>query len=290
VATFRDMLEEELNRVEDLPVFPPVLGRLTQALASEKTGAEDVAQILAQDPALTARLLRVANSVYYAATTAGVSSVTHAVARLGFREISRLFTALTVIRTFDQMGRHLDHDQFWKHSLTAGITTRVIKRYCGAADPFSEDDAYVAGLLHDIGVLVLDQHFPALYVEVNAVARRECISRADAERLVLGIDHGEIAGQLFRRWRIPSPVAQAVTWHHQPGQAEPGCRTLVAVVHLADSICGGLGVGDAGSGACSGFSDVAWHVLGLSVDDLPAIIREVAEEAARSETLVALAK
>lgn len=81
--------------------------------------------------------------------------------------------------------RHLDHDQFWKHRLTAGITTRVIKRYCAAADPFSEDDAHVAGLLHDIGVLVLDQHLPALYVEVNAVARRECISRADAERLVL---------------------------------------------------------------------------------------------------------
>ena len=301
MGTFRDRLERALNRVGDLPVLPSALHRLRQALSDEKTSAHDVARVMEQDPSLTAKVLRVANSIYYAGTTGTVTSVKSAVARLGFSEVNRLFTTLAVIRTFDHMGSHLDHNQFWKHSLTAAITTRVIRRHCGTSDTFSEDDAYVAGLLHDIGLVILDQYFPALFVEVSVAAYRRCISRADAECRILGIGHGEIGGSLLRRWRIRASVAEAVTWHHQPEKAEPKHRTLVEVVRVADFVCTSLGIGDAadgipegssdaGDGIPEGLSDVAWHDLGLSADDFSAIVQETAGEAVRSEVLVALVR
>ena len=288
MGTFRERLNELFERVEDLPTLPSVVLELERALRDDATGAEDVARVMAQDPSLTATVLRVANSAFYGAAAGTITSVPNAVARLGFREVSRLCTSLAVIRTFEGVGRHLAHAEFWKHSLVAGIATRVIKKCSGEAHPFSEDEAYVSGLLHDVGTLVLDQYFPEVFLQIRTLAEEKSLAGATAERAILKIDHGGIGALLLERWNFPQSIIQAVGWHHTPGDAAPEHRGLAQAVHLTEFICTDLGIGDGGDGGTEGFSDGAWHDLALSVDAIPDIIAQVTEEASRCDALLAL--
>ena len=289
MATFRERLDQVFERVADLPTLPAVVLELERALHDDETGAEDVARIMEEDPSLTATTLRVANSAFYGAAAGTITSVQSAVARLGFREVSRLCTSLAVIRTFEGVGQHLNHPDFWKHSIVAAIATRILKKSSGEANPFSEDEAYVSGLLHDVGTLVLDQFFPDVFRQIQALAEEKGVPRAEAEAFILKIDHGGIGALLLDRWSLPDSIIQAVAWHHTPGNARPEHRALTQAVHLTEFICTDLGIGDGGDGGTEGFSEGAWHDLALPVDDIPDIIAQVTEEASRCESLLTLA-
>lgn len=288
VEAFPAKLENELGRVEDLPTLPSVVAAVEEAIRSRESSAEDIAEIIAEDPSITSNILRVANSAYYAGSVGRISSVSAAVARLGYEETRRLCTTVAVIRTFGPMGQHLDHRQFWKHSIVAAIATRVIGSYCTPAPPFGEDEAWVAGLLHDIGALVLDQYFPDLFLEIRQVADEQCRPYAEAELSVLKIDHGQIGGRLLDRWNLPPSVVAAIALHHQPSCAEVETRPLVQAVHLADSICTALGIGDGADGIPAAFCNSAWYDLSLPVNHMPDIIERVTAEASRCDSLISL--
>jgi putative nucleotidyltransferase with HDIG domain len=261
---------------------------LEQALSDRNSDAMGVAKIISQDPSLTANILRVANSAYYAGSAGTITSVAGAVARLGFGETRNLSITMAVIRTFNHIGQHMDHKQFWKHSIVAAVATRVITNFCNPAGPFSEDDAYVAGLLHDIGALVLDQYFPDDFQDVRSIADEQCLPYAIAEQDVLNADHGEIGGCLLRKWNLPESIVRAVSYHHQPFRAGLEFRPLVQTVHLADAMCTTLGIGDGADGVPAEFSNGAWYDLDLSVEHLPDLLELITKEAGRCEALVAL--
>ncbi len=285
---FRDRLEKKLDTIEDLPALPPIVLALEQALQDEKTDAEDIANIVSKDPSLAAKLLKLVNSAAFGGAAGEISSISQAVARLGFKEVSRLFTALAVIQTFDSVASQLDHKRFWQHCLTAGFATRVIKRFCSSASLYSDDEAYLAGLLHDVGILVLDQVFPKAFAQICALAKEKELPYPDAEHFILKLDHGDIGGMLLRRWKLPDPIVEAVSHHHHPSEAAPEHRVLAQAVHLAEFVCTCLGIGDAGDGFANGFSESAWHDLGLSVDDIPRIIEAVTQEAELSSSVLSL--
>lgn len=285
---FRQQVEARLASLDGLPVLPAIASALSQVIADECSSAEDIARVLEHDPSITAQVLRTANSAFYGTAHGAITSMPQAVARLGFREIERLSTTFAMMRTFAGFGPEMDHRQFWKHSVTAGITTRLVRIHSAHSRDISEDDAYISGLLHDIGALVLDQFFPEAVDAVSARLEAEGITRAEAELLELGLDHGEIGGMLLQRWNLPECVAQAVAWHHQPGRAPEQYAFLASTVHLADGICSSLYIGDGGDGWGAGFSDLVWQELGLTADDIPIIIDEVTAEARRSELLVGM--
>ncbi len=288
ISDFREKLLRRLDLVEDLPTLPSVIFNLEVALKDEESGAEEVARIMTEDPSLTSKVLRLANSPYFQPVTGPVSSVAAAIARLGFREVGRLCTTVAIIRTFDDMGGHLDHEAFWKHSIAAGIAGRIIKRYGGDKYEFGEDEAYVAGLVHDVGGLVLDQYFPDVYVRIHVTGDEQDMSYAEVERLALKIDHGGIGAHLLEKWNIPESIVEAVRWHHQPDQARAEHRRLADVVHLADFFCTCLGVGEGSDGPMRGFSKAAWEELDLSVGDITDIIGKIDNETKNSEMFVAL--
>ncbi len=169
-----------------------------------------------------------------------------------------------------------------------GVATRVLKTFGGDAHEFSEDEAYVAGLLHDVGGLVLDQYLPRVLEQVQAVAREKGLPASEAETLVLRMDHGEIGAHLLRRWNLPESIVVAVEFHHQPENAPSEGRTLAQAVHLSDFVCTCLGLGDGGDGFTKGFSESAWHDLGLSVESIPKVMERAIEEATRCESLLTL--
>ncbi len=287
---FRATFYRKLDEVDNLPTISPVYIALQAALSNMASGAQDVAKVIAEDISLTAKVLRIVNSVYFSAASGPIASVSKAVARIGFSEIRRICTALEIIRSFKVLHRDIDPEGFWKHCLLTAITTKAIEQYRAVPSDFNEDTAYVSGLLHDVGQLLLNCYFPEVFKEVLHCAERDNAPCADVERNMLGMDHGEMGGILLERWHFPEAIIQAVSWHHEPGCAPEKYRFLAQTIHLSDFICRSLGIGTSlgGISPARRFYDNVWDDLGVSVDDLPAIMDRINREEHRCVAIIAV--
>ncbi len=289
MTSVRENLESRLRKIAYLPTMPQVLFKVEEALRDEKSAAARIGAIVSQDPALTASVLRVANSIVYRGrTSTRISSVPQAVGRLGFNEVKRICMSSALIRAFEGFGKGIDHVEFWRHSLTVGMATRIFFQHSRdlalrAAD--AADDAFTAGLLHDVGMLVMDQFFPEQFAKVRTQAEASGAPLAAAEVKLLGIQHGEIGGILLETWRLPVRVVDAISWHHDPDRAAPAHRTVAQMVHLADFMCVNQSIGDTLEGFYQDFSSGAWHDLGLSADQAPQMLEDLKEESERSDVL-----
>ncbi len=285
----REKIESRLNKIAYLPTMPEVLFKIEEALRDENSAAQQIGAIVSRDPALTASVLRVANSVVFRGPLSKrIASVRQAVARLGFNEVRRICLSSALIRAFEGFGKGIDHVEFWRHCLTVGLATRIFRRASRDTNLLADkeaDDAFVAGLLHDVGMLVLDQFFPQQFAQIRKQAEANGIPLVAAESQVLGIHHGEIGGVLLASWRLPEAVVDAITWHHDPDRAAARNRTVAQMVHLADFICVNQSIGDTLEGFYDDFSPGAWHDLGLSADQVPQMLEDLKVEAERSDVL-----
>lgn len=288
MGDFRVEFCKKLDEVDNLPTISPVFVALQEALSDLSAGAEDVARVISEDISLTAKVLRIVNSAYFSPAAGPIASVSKAVARIGFSEIRRICTALEIIRSFKAMHHDINPEDFWKHSLMSAITTKVIEQYRTETGDYSEDSAYISGLLHDVGLLLLNCYFPEVYQEVLKAAENENESYAEVERRMLGMDHGEMGGALLERWHFPEAIIQGVSWHHEPMRAKAKHRPLAQAIHLADFICTSLGIGATvnGPNPARKFYDSVWIDLAMSVEDLPVIMDRVNKEEQRCVTIL----
>ncbi len=289
MPSVRESLLRTLNSIAYLPTMPRVLFELEEAMRDYNTAADRLGRIIRRDPALTASVLRVANSaVYRGKLSKRISSVPLAIVRLGYTEVRRICMSTAIIRAFDGYGSGINHPAFWRHCVTVASVTRIFDKYTSKPGLLSSDeleDAFVAGLLHDVGMLVMEQFFPELFARSQAVAEEKLVPLARAELDALGIHHGEIGGALLRNWSLAERVSGAVTWHHDPDQSDPGHRRVTQLVHLADFICVNQSIGDTVEGLYDGFSVGAWYDLGLSVEQVPNMLEDLKTESDRSEIM-----
>jgi putative nucleotidyltransferase with HDIG domain len=212
------------QRVKTLPSLPTTVLALGQAVGDDRCTVERVLGILAQDPALSAALLRLANSVMYVRDDR-VMDLRSAVMRLGFDAIFNLGQSAAIIRSI-RGGDHLDPVLLWQHSVAVGM---VAKGVCGLVGQTQYlESAYLTGLLHDIGKIALDQCFSAEYgpvVEAMA-AGAVCL---EAERAILGLTHAEVGAMVAVQWNFPEPMVAAIRDHH-----EPAAGFLAALIQLSD--------------------------------------------------------
>jgi len=200
------------QRVRTLPSMPTTVLALGKAVGDDRCTVDRVLGILAQDPGLSATLLRLANSVMYVRDDR-VMDLRSAVMRLGFEAIFHLGQSAAIIRSI-RGGSHLDPRLLWQHSVAVGL---VAKGICGLVGQDQHlESAYLAGLLHDIGKIALDQCFSEAYgpvVEAMA-AGAVCL---EAERELLGITHAEVGAMVAVQWNFPEAMAAAIRDHHAPG-------------------------------------------------------------------------
>ncbi len=234
---FRDELIKKFSTLEDLPTLPSIIFELERMLSSDSTGIQEIAVVIEEDPAIAASVLRVANSVVYFSSMSGrIVSLRDALVRLGLQEVQRLVSAAAIIRAFEKLGHHLDMKTFWQQSLRAAVCMRMIARSAGAGVYIDEDEAYMAGLLHDIGLLILDQYFPDVYERIQTDIASRALPRPEVEQTELGLCHGQIGGLLLEEWNLPPELVAAVTWHNQPEQAPEDARLLASAVRAAEMI------------------------------------------------------
>ena len=226
-----------LKRIRDIPSLPEVVNHILDVISRPNTPASEIARLIALDPGLTSKVLRMVNSAAYGFQRQ-ISSIQHGIMILGFNTVRGLVLSASILKMFEGQAEHgLDHKKFWEHSLGTATAARIIGQKVRVPE---FDDAFSAGMLHDIGKVVLDVHFGQDYRQVIQEAKRQRILAHGlpflaTENSVLGVDHTEIGSYLANKWRLPVTMTEVIQYHHAPAQAEH-CQPLVHLVALANEL------------------------------------------------------
>ena len=249
--------DDVVQNLDDLPSLPAVVMELLDSIDAEEVDIAVLARKVALDGALTAKTLRLANSSLYGLQVR-VTTLQQAITYLGFQTARNLITAAALTGCFPEgRCRGFSHPAFWRHSLATAICAQVLARHLR----FNQDYAFTAGLLHDVGRLVLVSCFPDHYARVIAWRGAQDAQWLDAERTVLGIDHVDAGLALAEHWHFSDTMRLAIGHHHAPDV--PGAGFLAAIVHVADAIVHALDLAGVADETVPPLSAVAWHALGL---------------------------
>jgi HD-like signal output (HDOD) protein len=229
----REVIYKKMESLETLPSLPKVVSELLRLLGDRDYSMRQLMEQVRQDPALTARVLKVANSARFGRPRE-IESLNQALVVLGEREIQNLVTTISVMRSFEMGGGRgrLRHERFWAHSVGCAEMSQHIAS-CFGLRFFGSD--FIAGLLHDVGKVILDQHFHAEFTDCLGLTESLGLPLFEAERRLLGVDHAEIGAWLAMRWQLPGSLVEAIQAHHDANSDSVNSQ-LVACVRLANHL------------------------------------------------------
>ena len=276
-------LKRFIHTIGDLPAMPDVAASVMETVENQNASAEELRLVIEQDPALAVRILKVANSSLYGFSRE-IQTLTHAIALLGFRAVSSLVLAASMRKVFKRFG--LADQLLWEHATVSGSVASQIARYGKVGvDP---EEAFVAGLLHDLGKIALHNAERETYQRVIERVYNEGISFVEAERDAFGFDHAELGALVIAKWKLSTRLEGAVRHHHAESfdGIERDIARLSALVAVTTRCVTRLGIGRrAGVAAIDPSAMQAWRYIGLEPQDLDPILELVADQA---ETLMRL--
>ena len=219
------------------PPIPHIILEVREILADANSSLNDLAKVIAADPAIEPKVLALANSTYYAISDM-MSSIQHISVLLGQKILGQLITlsASSSMLNIKLNGYNISSDQMWMHSLACALGA---KRIAAKHQPDLVEDALVAGLLHDAGKIILDPHIVEQQNEFEVLCRQEHQPHFEAEKNILGFDHAEIMSRACRLWRFPETQVAAIRYHHTPQFSEK--NELAYIIHLADILAKSTG-------------------------------------------------
>lgn len=280
----RSSLKRLTEEMVALPTLPLVASRVIEAVARPDTSADEVARILSLDPSLTARTLRLANSDFYGFPRK-VGTVELAVVVLGPTTLRDLVLSASVFQTLGESDAGMEG--LWNHSLACGVVARSLAERCGYR---LSGEAYAAGLLHDIGKVVLRQTDPECFRAVIAMVEEQGEPMEDAERGLFGSSHAEVGAWLAERWGLPADLVEAIACHHRPEAAKRN-KELAALVHVANSLTDRAGLSWPKGAVSRPLSPSAWELV--EADErrreslLTVLVQDVIRETERERALFA---
>jgi HD-like signal output (HDOD) protein len=252
------------REVQDLVSMPEVYLRVRRLVGDPDSSLMDIADTVAADPGLTARILRLVNSAYFS-FGARVDTVSRAVTLLGTHQIHDLTLATSLIRSFSGIPSFLvNMERFWRRSVLCGVSSRALAEHAGVYDG---ERMFVAGLLAHLGHLVLYLKAPEVVREALTRAPQEGRSVPAIERELLGFDYAAVGAELLSAWKVPASLVEPVRLHTAPGAA--GLYTLeAAVVHVAVSLADAVFAGTDIDTLVQGLDPTAWATLGITAQAL----------------------
>ncbi len=267
-------LDSIVEAVNELPALPHIVVKIMQLSEDPDSSVQDMSNALNQDQTMTARVLRLANSAFFGFPRR-ISTVTDAIVFLGFKTIRSIVFAVSVSNILDRKmeGYALEQGELWRHSQCAAIAARMIARKCKFAHL---DLAYTAGLLHDIGKVILNDYMKEAYHEVVALVEKGNIPFVEAENEVFGFNHAQVGARVAEKWNLPAELVESIAFHHSPEEATLN-RRLTSIVHLADAICVMMGIGIGIDGLLYPISEEAIKLLGFNETEVEKTISELVD-------------
>jgi putative nucleotidyltransferase with HDIG domain len=265
--------EEVAAAVAELPAMPSSIAEVIAACDDHDMTVGQLSQVILQDQSLTANILKLANSAFYGHARR-VTTATEAVVLLGFSAIKSLAISSHTSRLLSGAlpGYGLRAGELWRHSIAVAFTARRLAVEVRLAPV---EEAFVAGLLHDIGKTILSGHMENAFDEVTRIAQEQRLPFHEVERELLGFDHAELGAAVARTWSFPDELVEAIRHHHSPEGAtlKPA---LSHCVHLSDAACTMLGVGLGTDGMMYGIDPSSLAVLGVGAERLASLMEDVA--------------
>jgi HD-like signal output (HDOD) protein/CRP-like cAMP-binding protein len=267
----RELIRKIISNSASLPAMPEVMLKVQRLIKNPATSPAQLAKIIDIDPAMVTGVLKVANSAYYG-FRGKVATIQHASALFGTRRLAELITAISAggVLGKSMAGYGFKAGDMWCHSVAVACTAGEIAAAAGLDAP---GIAYMAGLLHDMGKIILDPYVrerKVLFDNYTATHPQKTIQ--DAERDILGFDHAVIAAILCENWDLPRSLSFGIRHHHQPSSA--GDHLLSHIVHLADYMTIQAGVGVAGTAFCQELDESSRSLVSLDPDILNAAVEK----------------
>lgn len=234
-------LETAIMTAGDLPTIPIVATKVMQLIESETATAEELARIVASDPAVAARVIKISNSSFYGCQRQ-IQTLSSAIVILGFNTLKSLVVAASVKQVYKPFG--LTEKMLWEHSFAAGLAARIIAGNTRAAN---EEESFLAGLFHDIGKIIMNSLDKDKFQAVMQRCYNERISFEDAETSIYPFSHDEVGAYVIKKWNFPDALTNAILQHHKfkfSNHEDIYQVNLTAVVGLADMFCLKLGIGE----------------------------------------------
>lgn len=268
-------VEALANHVKSIPTLPAILTELSRRMEDPKTSSEDLAQVIQQDQAISSKVLKLVNSPFYG-YSGRIHTINQGIVILGFNAIKNLVLSTSVMEVFKsaESGENFRMDLLWIHSASVAGLARLLAERTGMADP---EEAFVAGLLHDIGKLLLWISEPKLLSACIQASESHRIPLLEVEMRILGFGDCELAAVLADRWKFPASLRDSLRWRPEPERA--GSSTpLASAIHCANILCISMGAAPVQNAVLPKPSTKAWRLMGLHHDDF---LRQILVEGPR---------
>ena len=228
----QEMKQKILEGIDELPPMPAVVIKAQGLLADPNSSANELAALLETDQSIATRVLKMANSAFYG-MSGRVSSIKHASLVLGYQNLSQIISVAGMHKALDKKlpGYGFDSEELWRHSLSVALGAKLI---ASRKNPEMEMVAHTAGLVHDVGKIIMDPFVLEEKQRFDAFLLQEKQTYLNAEQQILGLDHAEIAAEVCKKWSIPEITSSAIRYHHSPSSSQE--VELAFILHMADYI------------------------------------------------------
>ena len=224
---------KKLDIIPDLPTLPNIVLKVNNMLQDTHTSIQELGSTIETDAAMVTKILRLVNSTFYGFRSK-IRNIPHAIVILGFNNIRNAIVSVSIIQAFSRKNTFegFEMEDFWKHSVAVAVTSKYLSGQTGLDSP---DDCFTAGLLHDIGKLVLSLHFSELFSQVWELTKEDGLSFYEAEKDMLPATHAQIGGYLAKKWQFPLSLIDSITYHHVIKKSVSNFNQLI-IVHTANII------------------------------------------------------
>ncbi|RUP25326.1 MAG: HDOD domain-containing protein [Curvibacter sp.] len=261
-----------IDQVRALPSLPAVVVQLMALLQQQDVNLDPIVETLSLDQALVAKVLQLANSPFYG-MSGRITSIRDGINILGLRPLGTLVLAAVLTVQFERMhGKALHLDEFWNHSIACGVAARALAEDKG----LDEASAFTAGLLHDVGLLVLDSLYPIEMAQAMQWAAEHDAPHLQAERALLGVSHAEVGAWLAAHWHFPPEVVEAIARHHNPPDSAQ--LSLTDLVHGANALVHALDLAGVAHEAVPPLQPGVWDRMAPSRQNMPRLLARVEQE------------
>ena len=277
-------LQKAMSRVTEINSLPEVTTRIVEVVEDPRATAHDMHDIIKNDPALATKILKVVNSAFYGLPSQ-IASLDRAIIMLGLSAVKNIAMAASLARLFkgDSISEHFAATDLWRHCIAVGVTARELARRANNAQA---DEYFVAGLVHDTGLLIAGQLFAD---EFRTVADR-CYEAPQnfcaAELALIGADHQCFGGALATKWKFPPALRYANAYHHDPSPLQPEFRKIATVIYLADTICCTMQHGFYLTGQTQQITTEDLELIGLDAAAMGEVCEGLAEKIAEAEQIL----